>query len=317
MNRAKHTFLTFILIGCIFTSCETEQNTDVSENPPLSNLVADAGEERVTLRWTPPDEEVKAYVISYLQGEKYILVQNTSDTINQYVVDNLEAEITHTFSVSWLDQRLDTSEPSEISATPTKIVWYPSDGPTRFNTQSEIDALQDSITHFPGELIIGTDADTNDISDLSKFSRVREIRGRLIIQRSPLLTNLRGFNSLESIGTDENGELVIRQMSGLTTLDGLQSLKEVKRRVGIRENPALTSLIGLNHLETIGENTLTIGACDIDGYGNPLLTDFCALNTIVTAIGIETLVSGSSCIQNETDFNPSFQDILDGNCAKN
>ncbi|PQB08976.1 hypothetical protein BST83_01085 [Polaribacter filamentus] len=47
----------------------------------------------------------------------------------------------------------------------------------RFNTQAEIDALPNDITHITDELIIGLDAATNDITDLSKFSKLRDIGG--------------------------------------------------------------------------------------------------------------------------------------------
>lgn len=185
----------------------------------------------------------------------------------------------------------------------------------RFNTQAEVDALPDGITHFPGELVIGLSAATNDITDLSKFSKLRVIAGRLLIQFTPNITDVAGFRSLVSIGTNEAAdELVIRGNQNLTTLNGLQALNYVARRVGIRQNPSLASLEGINNLRIIGEKTITIGTCGNATQGNPLLTNYCALKGIINSIGISNL-SGASCIDSFSSFNPSFQDIIDGNCS--
>jgi hypothetical protein len=69
---------------------------------------------------------------------------------------------------------------------------------------------------------------------------------------------------------------------------------------------------------TIGENKINIGdaACGGDAaMSNPLLTDFCALQGLVGAVGVATLEAGGSCIDNATEFNPSFTDISNGTCA--
>jgi hypothetical protein len=190
------------------------------------------------------------------------------------------------------------------------------DGYPRFNSQTEVDALPDGITHFPGELVIGLDAATNDITDLSKFSKLRHIGGRLIIQRSPLLTDLSGFVSLEFVGETDSDELVVRQMEDLITLNGLQALIHVGKRIGIRENPNLQTLEGLNNVREIGENKITIGTCGDPAQGNPLLTDYCALLGLIQEIGVEQLEQSGSCIDSYSNFNPSFQDILEGNCSQ-
>lgn len=186
-------------------------------------------------------------------------------------------------------------------------------------TQAEIDALPENYTHITGRLdILGNDG---DISDLSKFSDLIDVGRRLLIQDCPLLTDLTGLSSLEAVGSlDANEELVIRRMEGLTTLNGLQSLTSVGRRVGIRQNPALTTLEGLNNLVSIGENKITIGDDDCDDtdgedLGNDGLTDYCALESLINNIGISALEAGGSCITNNEAFNPSLQDIADGNCT--
>ena len=182
-------------------------------------------------------------------------------------------------------------------------------------TQAEVDAIPIQYTHITGRLNILA----GDISDLSKFSNLRDIGRRLLIQDSPNITDMTGFSSLEAIGSlDANEELVVRRMDGLTTLNGLQALTSVGRRVGIRQNTALTTLEGLNNLQTIGENKINIGdaACGGDtAMSNTMLTDFCALQGLVSAVGVAALEAGGSCIDNSTAFNPSFTDISNGTCS--
>lgn len=188
-----------------------------------------------------------------------------------------------------------------------------------FNTQAEIDALPDNITHFNTELVIGLNAATNNITDLSKFSKLRNISGRLLIQRCPLLTNLTGLKAVEIVGSGSSQELAIREMASLTSLDGLQALRTVSRRIGVWQNPALTSLNGLNNLKLINNNTspelIRIGTAAAGG-GNPMLTNFCALQGIVNLIGASVLDADAlSYINNGTTFNPTFQNIADGICS--
>jgi hypothetical protein len=189
----------------------------------------------------------------------------------------------------------------------------------RFNTQVEIDALPDGITHITDELIIGLDAATNDITDLSKFSKLRDIGGRLLIQKSPLLTDLSGFSALEIVGSASAQEFVVRENDLLTTLNGLQALRTVSRRIGVWSNPKLETLEGLNNLKLIKDNVtselIRIGLSSAGG-GNPLLEDFCALEGIINIIGAAVLDADPlSFINNETTFNPTFTDISNGTCT--
>jgi hypothetical protein len=240
-----------------------------------------------------------------------LVIQNNRNLVNFCGLSGLPGNITSSINGNGYNPTLD-----EILAGNCKTEDLVYDGYPRFNTQAEVDALPDGITHFPGELVIGLDAATNNITDLSKFSKLRYIGGRLIIQRSPLLTDLTGFVSLEFIGETDSDELVVRQMEGLVTLDGLQALIHVGRRIGIRENPNLQTLEGLNNVREIGENKITIGTCGNPEQGNPLLTDYCALKGLIEEIGVEQLEQSGSCIDSYSSFNPSFQDILDGKCSQ-
>lgn len=193
-------------------------------------------------------------------------------------------------------------------------------GNLTLTTQASIDALP-QYTKIVGGLVIGNTTPT-DITSLSKFSKLREITGRLLIQDSPSLTNLTGLNALEAIATDAlitNRELVIRRMNGLTSIQGLLALRTVGRRMGIWSNAVLTSLDGLNNLKLIKDNVtselIRIGLKPTTGDGNPLLTNFCALKGIIDIIGPAVLDADPlSYIDNETPFNPTFTQISNGTC---
>jgi hypothetical protein len=263
----------------------------ISDNPILSNLDALSS-------------------LATVEGG-IITIQNNRNLYSFCGLSGLEAPITETINGNSFNPTYTDIVGANCKAPD---VIYDDPDNDRFNTQAEIDALPDGITHIAGELIVGLDASTNDITDLSKFSKLRRIEGRLIIQRSTLLTDLTGFRSLEFIGNTDSDELVIRQMDGLTTLDGLQALVQVGRRVGIRQNPVLETLEGINNLKIIGENKITIGDCGNAGNGNPLLTDYCALLTLIEEVGVDQLEQSGSCIDSFSSFNPSFQDVLNGNC---
>lgn len=238
-----------------------------------------------------------------------LTIENNRNLVNLCGLGNLTGSISESINNNGFNPSLADVIAENCKTNDLIYEEYP-----RFDTQAAIDALPDGITHFPGELVIGLEPG-NDITDLSKFSKLRRIEGRLIIQRSPQLTDLTGFRSLEFVGNTTSDELVIRQMDGLTTLDGLQALRHIGRRIGIRENPVLQTLDGLDNLQTIGENRILIGVCDSPVHGNPSLTDYCALQGIIGIIGIEQLELASSCLDSFSNFNPSFQDVLDGNCS--
>lgn len=200
-------------------------------------------------------------------------------------------------------------------------------GDLQVNTQAEIDAITESYTEISNDLIIGTSAATNDITDLSKFASLTKVGGRMFIQRCPNLTSLSGLQNITSVGLEEGinlGELVIREMDALTSLAGLEGLTEVADDVAILDNDVLANLDGLANLASIG-NRLWVG---IEGWNgcstgtikpNPLLTDLCGLTTLITNETVAGLEAGGSCISNDDGtgyFSPSFQNILDGTCRQ-
>ena len=266
-------------------------NVQIIDNPILSNL------------------DGLASIITIEDGILEII--NNRNLVNFCGLSGLIGSITETISNNAFNPSLQDILGGDCKTEDLVYEGYP-----RFNTQAEVDALPDGITHFPGELVIGLDASTNDITDLSKFNRLRRIEGRFIMQRAPFITDMTGFIALEFIGATDSDELVVRQMDGIETLDGLQALIHVGRRIGIRENPSLKTLEGLENIRNIGENKITIGACGNSAQGNPVLTDYCALQPVIERLGIEQMEQGGSCIDSYSSFNPSLQDILEGNCSE-
>lgn len=287
----------------------SDGSDNIFDLSPLENLVLITG--TLTINDNPILSNLDDLSsLTTIEGDN-ITIQNNRNLVNFCGLSNLTSNTSASISSNGFNPTL-----ADISIGNCKTVDLIYEGFPRFNTQAEVDALPEGVTHFPGELVIGLDASTNDITDLSKFSKLRRVEGRVIIQRSPLLTDLTGFIALEFIGSTDSDELVVRQMDGLLTLDGLQALTHVGRRIGIRENPVLTTLDGLNNIRFIGENKITIGACGNSAQGNPLLTDYCALQEVVERFGVEQLEMSGSCIDSYSSFNPNFQDILDGNCAQ-
>ncbi|MGV6830629.1 MAG: hypothetical protein ACWA5P_03580 [bacterium] len=120
-----------------------------------------------------------------------------------------------------------------------------------------------------------------DISGLNLnqivFGSLNNITFGLIIENCEQLTSLEGFSNLTSIGDD--GFL-------LTNLE------------------ALTDLDGLLHLSTVD------GDINIDNNG--ALSDFCGLQPLLLNNGF----NGSSFLILNNAYNPTQQEIIDGNCSQ-
>ena len=71
---------------------------------------------------------------------------------------------------------------------------------------------------------------------------------RIELRRLPALTHTTGFD-----GMDRLHRLTIRELDALQTLDGLFDLQRVTESAEIRDNPVLTSVVGLNGLQDVTE----------------------------------------------------------------
>lgn len=131
------------------------------------------------------------------------------------------------------------------------------------------------------------------LNNLSAFSRITKA-DYVYIQHNQLLSDLAGFNNLESV----THFLHIEDNPGLTDLSGLEKLTTVGR-LEIVGNASLQNLQGVNSLLTIEGNDYAIGIASNDQLlslsglenviyaegsiqvsNNKALADFCALKTL-------------------------------------
>jgi len=175
-------------------------------------------------------------------------------------------------------------------------------GNLTMTTQAQIDAL-DTYTHIDGKLVING----ADITDLSKFGSLIEVKGLEVRDTNTILTSLNGFNNLGTV----IGNFWIRRNAELIDISALSSLTEITGDLVLYENPKLPTLDGLNGLAIVAN--MYIGDRDgdpTDGEGNPLLTDLCALQAAASYASL-----GDFFIA-ENGHNPTQQNIIDGvNCS--
>lgn len=117
----------------------------------------------------------------------------------------------------------------------------------------------------------------------------------LVIAVNDKLTNIDELSEIAFSGT-----IQIYENPVLQNIDGLTSLKSTYSVV-IRQNPALISVDGLSSLDEV-IRSMTI-------ENNQALNDFCGLTNAANNGGL----NGKYTIS-QNAYNPSLQDIIDGNC---
>jgi len=146
----------------------------------------------------------------------------------------------------------------------------------------------------------------NSLTSLVGLESLILVGGILTIDSNSLLVSLQGLDNISTI----EGSLSIWNNTSLNSLTNLGSLASVSGSIGILKNNSLSSLDGLDNLTNVGfEIGIGTDQWNYNG-GNLLLTDFCALNNI--------LISGTygSTLISNNSYNPTEQDIIDGNCAQ-
>jgi len=148
------------------------------------------------------------------------------------------------------------------------------------------------------------------VENLNAFRELTSIGGDFSITNNNSLVNLEGLNKLTSIG----GRFWISNNDSLLNVDGLEALVStgVDTLVGgiglsldIVNNNSLLNLNGLSNYVNAKD-----GAGGLSIYDNDVLDDFCGLDAIITG-GAYSIFSVSS-----NSYNPTEQDIIDGNCSQ-
>ena len=98
------------------------------------------------------------------------------------------------------------------------------------------------------------------------------------------------------------GNIIIGSNDLIINVDGLNNLSQVDFNITIRENALLSNLNGLSNIQTV-DGFLKI-------FENTTLSDLCGLETLLIGNGL-----GGSYEVYDNAYNPTQQDIIDGNCS--
>ena len=153
--------------------------------------------------------------------------------------------------------------------------------------------------------------------------------GFVIFDRNP---NLKSVSDLKNLGSVQSFEII--QSPLLQSLDGLEYLKEVTNALRLSGNKALISLEGIEGVEfksnsrnyyhfAIVDSPLITDLDPLANYSIPSgninirentgLTDLCGITRLANDFNDE--INDNLSIRDNA-FNPSLQDIIDGNCSQ-
>jgi len=185
-----------------------------------------------------------------------------------------------------------------------------------FTTQVQINNFQSNhpnCTEIEGNVTIGKQWNSSDITNLAGLNVITKIDGYLDIRLNDNLTNLTGLDSLTTVGgllevfnsniltdltglnqlTDVGGILYIAYNDALTNLDGLESLIYVGGDLVLRENKEMSNITSLNKLTTID------GGLEI--RVNDALPNLSGLSSL-TSLGGHLWIVGNDTLTDITDL---------------
>ena len=152
-------------------------------------------------------------------------------------------------------------------------------------TQEEVDffvAEYPTCTTILGNLTIGTESRTSDISNLDGLENITNVTGFVKILNTSLI-NLEGLNALAAIG----GDLIISGNVELQNIQSLSALTEIGfSQIIIKNNDSLTSLLGLNNINPnsisnlILQSSQNLSTCNVESICTYIST-FGSLYTIL------------------------------------
>jgi len=148
-------------------------------------------------------------------------------------------------------------------------------------TQAQVDAFDPSTTIVTGNLFLGSEIQTSDITDITNLSNLSIVEGDFLISRN---SNLISLNKLSNLST-VNGTLKI-YANPIYNINSFSKLLTVGNDL-ILDGNAIASLEGLSNLEVVG------GDFRIDSHIN--LTNIENLNSL-RIIGGEFWVGGNKTL---------------------
>jgi hypothetical protein len=173
--------------------------------------------------------------------------------------------------------------------------------------------------------------DNYSLINLDGFNNVKSIKKDLSIVGNHQLKNLYGLGGLQQVGTLYSGTFYINRNASLTSLDGVTSLEQINWELKIVNNGALTDLTGLEKVTNMKSLTLLGNAQlrSLDGLqnvetctsrieigwnnGNPSLTDYSAIASILKERDWNGETSQTSIIIEKNAYNPTESDFDNGN----
>jgi len=185
----------------------------------------------------------------------------------------------------------------------------------------------DSLEPFANLLTIGGNLNLMqgyNISDLTGLRNLNSIGNTFSISNFDLITNL---NDLSNLDISNTTSIIIEFNDNLTDLSGIfNNVNSTMDAIGIGHNNSLLNLNFLNTITHINNNlTLSFNPSieNLDGLNNLIfvgssiwidyndnLSDFCGITAaIVNGFDGDYLVQANA-------YNPSQQDIMDGNCSQ-
>ncbi|MCM1504385.1 MAG: fibronectin type III domain-containing protein [Muribaculum sp.] len=168
-NGKQYKFSVQAVYGKLISGAVSVAGQPSTTRFPVTDLVAEAGDQYVILSWSTPSTSVQGYTLSYAQTDN---AGNPTEvkigaTETSYAVNGLENDINYTFTLT-ADYARGASEPATIKAMPTTAIPYflsrtsAAVGQTisfSFNTEGYPTATEVKWT-FPGnESRMGTDVD--------------------------------------------------------------------------------------------------------------------------------------------------------------
>ncbi len=136
------------------------------------------------------------------------------------------------------------------------------------------------------------------LTNIDALSNITSLEYDLEIVNNEVLTSIDGLSNLMSVGEG----IYIENNTILTNLEGFTGLTTVGEEIYIYNNNALLNADGLSNLTTVGG--------DLEFYENDLMSNYCGLNTLIIDNSYTDFRASSNA------YNPTTQDIIDGNCSQ-
>jgi hypothetical protein len=357
----RFTILAFqsVLIYIILMSCSSDSDITVSdENSNVLPIIFETTISAVTQVTAEINVEIIQGDPGVVPSKGIVWSTNSNPTQNDNIVEIGNGSGSFSASLDYLEAntpyfvRPYLQHDNEIvygeERTFTTLEHREYQGSAYLYSQNDVDAFgAECYTQVTGSLVI-EGMNINDLSGLSCLQHVAGGNGyQGFIIRNTSVTSLNGLNNLREVF----GLMVIDNNEGLTTLEGLNKLRHARSGLHIQYNH-INSLEPLNNLESIGEGGdfdkftglqvvedyitslsglenltivkgfLIIVGCELlenlNGLenisniiklniaNNSSLTDFCGIRN---ALPVQTYYN-----VNGNAYNPSQQDIIDGNC---